>query len=183
MQKSTKKMIVLALIFLFIALGAMVYKVALPKYLPLAYETEIAAFSEAHGLDKDFVLAVIYTESKFQKDAVSGAGAVGLMQIIPETGEWVQGHLGLSAETLDLTDPAQNINIGCWYLQWLMEKFDNNYTLVLAGYNAGHNKVAQWLENDEYSQDGTSLDEIPFPETDRYVKKVQFMQLLYDLCY
>lgn len=183
MQKPTKKMIVLISVFLLIALAVMGYQVALPKYLPLAYETEIKTFAKTHGLDEDFVCAVIYTESKFQKDAVSSAGAVGLMQIIPETGEWVQGHLGLPTETLDLTDPAQNINIGCWYLQWLMEKFDNNYTLVLAGYNAGHNKVAQWLENDAYSQDGMNLDAIPFPETDRYVKKVQFIQLLYDLCY
>ncbi|MFI3174725.1 MAG: lytic transglycosylase domain-containing protein [Bacillota bacterium] len=183
MQKSTKKNVVLTFILLIAVLSVMVYKIALPKYLPLAYETEITTFSEVHNLDKDFVCAVIYTESKFQKEAVSSAGAVGLMQIIPETGEWVQGHLGLPIEDLDLTDPAQNINIGCWYLQWLMEKFDNNYTLVLAGYNAGHNKVAQWLENDEYSYDGTNLDAIPFPETDRYVKKVQFLQLLYDLCY
>lgn len=158
------------------------YGIFLPKHLPTIYKEYIKEYSKEFNLEAELVYSVIFNESSFNKDIVSHAGAVGLMQIVPETGEWIKGHLSIT-EDIDLTDPAQNIRLGCWYLSWLSEKFSDDYTLVLAGYNAGHNRVVQWLDDNEYSYDGTTLDNIPYPETSNYVQKVIFIKKLYKLFY
>ena len=81
-------------------------------------------------------------------------------------------------EQLEIMDPKTNIQIGCWYLSWLFEKFHGNLQTALAGYNAGHNRVAQWLADEEKSKDGLTLDEIPYEETEQYVGKVKIMKRL-----
>lgn len=141
------------------------------KY-PLKYEELISAYADENGLDPYLVAAVIYVESGYDSQAVSRSGARGLMQIMPATGEWIAGKL--KAEKFDeekLFNPETNIQFGCWYLGFLKEKFDGNPQLMMAGYNAGHNRVAAWMDDDTVS-DGQSLTNIPFEETDGYVKKV-----------
>ncbi|WP_317855920.1 lytic transglycosylase domain-containing protein [Chakrabartyella piscis] len=153
----------------------------LPKYLPIAYEEQVEHYADAYDLEESLVYAVIFCESGFNPEAISSAGAIGLMQVTEETGWWAAGYVGMDADTVDLTDPDTNIAIGSWYLHWLIERFGDDLSTVLAGYNAGHGKVASWLDSEEYSQNGTQLDAIPFPETDKYVKKVQVIQKLYEL--
>lgn len=140
---------------------------------PLEYGEIIEEYAGQYALDPYYVCAVIKTESGFDPQAVSRVGARGLMQIMPETGEWIAGKLGKEAYSQeDLFDPATNIEFGCWYLHFLQERFGGNMQLVTAGYNAGHNRVAGWLEDSGVS-DGESLTDIPFEETDRYVEKVE----------
>ena len=118
------------------------------------------------------VAAVIRTESDFDPDAVSGAGAMGLMQIMPATGEWIADKLDMhSFQTEALFDPQTNIEIGCWYLNFLQERFDTP-ELISAAYNAGHGRVAQWLDDTAVSADGENLEEIPYPETREYVDRI-----------
>ena len=137
----------------------------------LEYEDLIERYAGEYGLDPDFVAAIIHTESGFDPEAGSGAGAMGLMQIMPETGEWIAGKLGSEGFTAnDLLDPETNIEMGCWYLQFLQERFDS-LPVIMAAYNAGHNRVMEWLDDPQYS-DGTNLTNIPYEETDHYVKKV-----------
>jgi soluble lytic murein transglycosylase len=138
---------------------------------PLEYEDLIVRYSNEYNLDPYLVAAVIKTESTFKSDAVSSAGAVGLMQIMPETGEWLAGKFGEAFETDNLYDPETNIRYGCWYLHFLMERFDGQADLAIAAYNAGHNRVEGWLLDEAYS-DGTVLTNIPYSETENYVKKV-----------
>jgi len=89
----------------------------------------------------------------------------------------------LDADAMDLKDPETSIAVGTWYLSWLEDKFDEVQPTVLAAYNAGHGKVSQWLADERYSDDGYHLKEIPFLETNSYVKKVTLVQKLYEICY
>ena len=117
------------------------------------------------------------------REAVSAADAVGLMQVTQETGWWAAEQMGLDPDTIDMTDPETNIRIGCWYLNWLLDKFEGVTETALAGYNAGHGNVDKWLADEAMSADGITLEEIPFEETRSYVKKVQLVQKVYQYIY
>lgn len=121
-----------------------------------------------------FIAAVIYNESRFNPEAVSNVGARGLMQIMEETGEWIAGKLGEEASYSfdNLFVPETNIRYGVWYLSFLSQTFGGDIVKVTAGYHAGQNAVARWLEMPEYSMDGKRLDVIPYPDTELYVQRV-----------
>ncbi|MEG0835128.1 MAG: lytic transglycosylase domain-containing protein [Christensenellaceae bacterium] len=139
---------------------------------PLEYKDLIVEYAQKYDLDPYFVAAIIHTESGYDKDAVSSAGAVGLMQIMPETADWIAGKLDIeNFDVQTMRDPQTNIEFGCWYLNFLKEKFDENLPVMMAAYNAGHNRVQDWLENPQYS-DGKNLTDIPIEAADNYVKKV-----------
>ena len=157
--------------------------VVLPRVLPLEYQDIVEKYSAVYGLDKNLVNGVIFSESHFEPNAVSSAGAKGLMQVTDETGWWAAEQIGLRTDTVELTDPDTNIRIGCWYLSWLLDKFDGVTETALAGYNAGHGNVTKWLADEEMSADGITLEEIPYEETKSYVKKVQLAQLVYSYVY
>lgn len=159
------------------------YFVLLPRVLPLRYQPEVEAYASAYHLEKSLVNAVIFCESHFETDVVSSAGAIGLMQVTPETGWWAAEQMGLNPSAIDLTDPETNIRVGCWYLAWLLEKFDGVTETALAGYNAGHGNVAKWLANEDMSKDGITLEEIPYGETKSYVKKVELAEIVYRYVY
>lgn len=142
------------------------------KMYPLEYTDQIRLNATAYDLDPYFVAAVIKTESGFDPQAESGAGARGLMQLMPETGSWIAGKLDMGTYTDDLLyDPTTNIKLGCWYLRFLEDRFHDDRNLVSAAYNAGHNRVSQWLEDESISPEGV-LTNIPFEETSKYVDKV-----------
>ncbi len=140
---------------------------------PLEYREEILAFSKEYGLDPHMVMGIIWVESKFRPEATSGKEAMGLMQIIPDTGKWIAGKLeveGYGQE--DLYDPETNIRFGCWYFSYLLKVFEGDVELALASYNGGMGNVAKWLKDSRYSLDGKRLHNIPFKETDDYLKRV-----------
>lgn len=172
--------IVLGLAIIILALLALVgYPYAKKLAYPLKYEAYITEYAEANGLDPYLVCGVIHTESHFDIEAESRVGAVGLMQIMPDTGEWIAKKMSMKdCSEAKLKDPETNIRMGCWYLKYLMDRFDGDMTLVLAGYNAGPNRVTQWLEDEKYSQDG-KLTDIPYRETEEYVKKVENAKEMY----
>lgn len=142
------------------------------KRYKLTYQTLIANNAEEYDLNPYLVAAVIHVESANNSEAVSPRGAVGLMQIMPDTGAWIAEKLNEPFSEAMLRDPATNIRYGCWYLRFLFDRFDVTNTAI-AAYNAGHNKVAGWLDDTQYSGDGDALDEIPYEETKNYVDKVQ----------
>jgi soluble lytic murein transglycosylase len=141
-------------------------------YLPVPFNIKIVEYSEMYGLDPYLVAAIIKTESGFDKDIVSSMGAVGLMQIMPNTGEWIAKQLNIenfSAEMLKNEDI--NIEMGCWYLNYLRGELKHRNE-VLAAYNGGIGNVFKWLQDARYSKDGEVVDTIPFKETVRYIEKV-----------
>lgn len=134
------------------------------------------------GLDENLVYAVMKAESGFQEDARSGAGAVGLMQILPSTAEFVCEMNGMEFEPGRLIDGEYNVKIGCLYLSYLMERFSAVET-ALCAYNAGEGTVAGWLADFKYSEDGVTLKEIPYGETRAYVKKIMKFHKIYEFLY
>jgi soluble lytic murein transglycosylase len=126
-----------------------------------------------YNIPYDVIYAVIETESSFRADAVSSTGARGLMQITKITLEELKGRLGTHYSMNDLFDPKINIRLGTFYLSILYKRF-GDFETVYAAYNAGPTIVAEWLADQNFSNDGKTLihDKIPYPETKRYVEKV-----------
>ncbi len=146
------------------------------------YSNFISTVSDELNLDKNLVKSIIYVESKWVSDAVSNKGAIGLMQILPSTAEYMNNFYNLNIDNINLKDYETNILIGCYYLKYLKTKFLDDY-LVIASYNAGETVVRSWLKNESYSKDGKKLDNIPYKETKNYLKKVIFNKNLYKLLY
>jgi len=139
---------------------------------PMAYEAELRANAAANGLDPALPAAVILAESSYMPEAVSEANAQGLMQLLPSTAEWVAGKFDETYREGSLFEPDTNIKYGCWYLGYLIHRFDGNLTCAIAAYHAGQGTVDGWLANPEYSPNGVTLQTIPSGATDTYVKRV-----------
>ena len=136
-----------------------------------AYFALACTFARDFNVPPGLVLAVIRTESDFCADAVSTAGAKGLMQLLPDTFAFVRDEkLHEALEDNAIFDPAVNIRYGTYYLSYLFARFES-WPTVLAAYNAGESRVAEWLDSSAYSKDGKTLFAIPFPETERYVER------------
>ncbi len=140
---------------------------------PIKYSHFVEKYSGEYGLDKYLVYAVIRTESRFDKYAVSNARAKGLMQLTDETGEECARKLRLSSYSPEaLFDPETNIRLGCFYLDSLIDKYDGRISVALAAYNGGPGNVDKWLSDSNYSDSGGNLTNIPYEETRNYVKRV-----------
>lgn len=163
----------LALLILLCAAAYFLSGVAQRRTYRLLYPDIVTEMAAEYGVDPYLAAAVIHCESSNNKDAVSPVGAVGLMQIMPDTGAWIAEKLEMDDFTEErLFEPEVNVRMGCWYIDYLTDRFHGNMTLVLAAYNAGPGNVQKWLEDERISENGT-LTEIPFPETERYIDKVQ----------
>ena len=139
---------------------------------PVEFEAQIRLRAEENGLDPAWPAAVILAESSYQPEAVSHANAQGLMQLLPDTAGWIAGKFDETYAEGCLFDPDTNIKYGCWYLGYLLRRFDGNLVCATAAYHAGQGQVDAWLENPEYSDDGAALTRIPSEATDTYVKRV-----------
>lgn len=189
-QKTKRKSIVLLFVKVIAALGIaflLVYYglgALLREMYPIRYSEFVSSASAETDLPESLIYAVIKTESGFDPDAESHAGAVGLMQMIPDTFSWIQMKLDGSAEIGEegLLDPETNIRYGCRVLREMVEMFGNVDT-ALCAYNAGAGAVEQWLSDPAYSSDGETLDVIPYPETENYVEKVNRSRAVYEKLY
>ena len=146
-------------------------KTVLKVFYPIKYTEFVEKYSAEYGIDPELVYAVIKTESSFNPDAVSYADAQGLTQITPETFEWLKFRLGETDKNLSLYDPETSIKYGAFFLGLLVDEFGDTDT-ALAAYHAGRGRVNSWLSDNNLSPDGKTLSEIPIPETNHYVKKV-----------
>lgn len=159
-----------------IALGAWALfgrdRADLSRY-PMTYAPEIRAAAAEFSLDPAYVASVVLAESSFDAEAVSSAGAIGLMQIMPATGEWIAGKL--EDEPFDvqrLYQPEVNLRYGCWYLRFLLDRYDGDMYTASTAYHQGQGRVDQWLEDPEYSEDGRTLTAISSAVTDTYVNRI-----------
>lgn len=164
----------LGLIALAIAVVAPLFRGAVRDLsLPLNHESEIRRQAAAKRLDPALIAGVIYAESKFV-DQTSPVGALGLMQLMPETAQFIAEKSGGTAFTIeDLSTPAVNIAYGSWYLRWLLDHFDGDEMVALAAYNGGIGNVEQWIDEAQARGDRFTEDDIPFPETRAYVDRVR----------
>ncbi len=138
--------------------------------LPLEYQDVIRTQAADKHLDPALVAAVIYAETKFDPRP-SSAGAEGLMQILPQTAEFLAHRSGATTFTVsDLGTPAVNIAYGTYYLRYLLDEYGQNKTLALAAYNAGEANVNRWVAR--AGDRRLAISDIPFPETRDYVTRV-----------
>lgn len=141
---------------------------------PLDYRSIVRTHARDYGLDPALLAAVIYQESRFRADARSSSGAVGLMQLLPDTARGIAIRTGGTAfRTEDLYDPELNVRYGCWYLRHLLRKYRDEQT-ALAAYNAGQDNVDRWLRLGEGIQ---------FGETRHYVRHVEELKEIYRRTY
>ncbi len=149
---------------------------------PKEYEAYVEKYASQYGVPEYIVYAVIKTESGFESGAVSEAGAVGLMQMLPDTFNWLTT---LTKENLDkglLYDPETNIKYGTYYLSYLYLKY-GSWDTVYAAYNAGEGNVDQWLGEALEADGAKRLGDVPFEETRKYIKKVNKAAEIYDRLY
>lgn len=142
---------------------------------PLEYEHIVTAHARNYDLEPELLAAVIYAESRFQPEVVSSAGAVGLMQLLPETAKGIALRTGGDRFVVsDLRDPEINVRYGSWYLDHLRGRYDGNMRLALAAYHAGQGNVDRWVD------EGSG---IAFAETRDYVEEVMRVKTVYAKAY
>jgi soluble lytic murein transglycosylase len=143
-------------------------------WYPLEYKEIVRGHARNYNLDAALLAAVIYQESKFKPDARSSSGAVGLMQLLPDTAKGIALHTGGSRFRVeDLYVPEINVRYGAWYLRHLLRKYGDE-RLALAAYNAGQNNVDRWKRAGR---------DIQFPETREYVDRVEELKRIYRRAY
>lgn len=152
-------------------------------FFPLPYREAVEAQAARHGIDPLLVMAVIREESSFNPRAVSSRGAVGLMQIMPATGAWIAAQLGEDFSPAKLFDPAANIRYGTWYLHALIAEFGGDLVRALAAYNAGNNRVSEWLSVGIWDGSLERIGRLPFPETKRYLIRIRRSHAIYRFLY
>lgn len=165
-------------LFAIVCVGLIIYlansKVILKQLYPIKYQEDVYRYSNEYKIDPILVLAIIKVESNFNKYAVSNKDAKGLMQVTDKTGAWASESLDIkNFSPSNLYDQQTNIRIGCWLLNRLRSEFDGNILLAITAYNSGSGRVKEWLKDKNLSDDGQTLNKIPFSETENYVKKVQ----------
>ena len=136
------------------------------------YLTEVEKQSNKYGVDKHLVLAIIKSESNFDKDALSKRGAIGLMQIMPSTAEFISEKLKIK-DSYNLYDYKTSIKFGVYYLSYLKQKFKDEYKIICA-YNAGEGRVENWLKLGVLTN-----SKVPYKETKTYLKRVLRRKKLY----
>lgn len=139
---------------------------------PMEYTELIRSNAAQQGLDPAQVAAVILAESGYDPEAVSSVNAQGLMQIMPDTGKWLAGKFDEEYVEGCLFDPETNIRYGCWYLGYLMRRYDGDITCATAAYHSGQGTVDGWLADPAFSSDGRHLIDIKGKNAKTYVSRV-----------
>ena len=177
MLKNKYKIIIgTVVIVLIIAILFVIFKDKLLKILyPKTYSEIISVYAEEYDVEENLIYAVIKAESNFESQAVSNRDAIGLMQIVEETAIDVakKNNIDIDTENIEeeILDIDNNINIGTKYLSTLLTQY-GNIEVALAAYNAGIGTVNNWIEKQVIQADGSDIENIPYKETNNYVRKI-----------
>lgn len=142
--------------------------IAMCAVFPNKYASEVNAAADEFGLDRAFVRAVVWAESKFDRHATSNKGAKGLMQLMPET--FTSCATALYIQNADPYSARDSLRCGCYYLSLMTERFDGNTRAALMAYNAGELNARRFLKGEDI-----------FPETEKYLRDISFAQKIYGL--
>ena len=174
MKKKTKILIIVLLIIFIILSGILkIQNFILKKIYKTNYSEYVYKYSKENNIDPLLTFAIIKAESNFNRNIKSKSGAIGLMQLMESTA--VEQAEEVNEEiivTESLYNPEVNIKIGTKYYSKLIKKYNNNMLLALAAYNAGIGNVDNWIEQGTIKEDASDIENIPFKETNNYVRKI-----------
>ena len=175
MNKTIKILLVfLAIILLMLTLyKALNVEERILKHLyPIKFEEYVYKYSKELDIDPMLTFAIIKTESNFREDVVSSSGAIGIMQLMENTAKEQARKLKLEYSKEILYDAEINLKIGLNYFNTLLDYYNQNYILAFAAYNAGIGNVQKWINEGTIKPDGSDAENIPFKETNMYVRKI-----------
>lgn len=183
----SKKILMVGIIVLMIVVFLVVFKDKILKIIyPKTYKEIVSVYAEKYSVNENIIFSVIKAESNFENSAVSHKDALGLMQIMKETAKDVaQKHnidIDLNNAEEEILNVQNNINIGTKYLSILLEKYEN-IELSVAAYNAGIGTVDNWIEKGIIKKDGSDIENIPYKETNNYVRKILRNYKVYEELY
>lgn len=177
------KKIVLFTVIIVIIIGLINYKNILKINYKTEYSVYVEKYSNEFNIDKWLIYSIIKAESNFDKGATSRKGASGLMQLMDKTAKEVAENEVIEYESgTTLYDPEKNIQLGVIYYSNLLEQFGNQ-NVALAAYNAGSGNVSKWIKDGIIKVDGSDIENIPFKETNLYVRKILRDYKMYKLLY
>lgn len=184
-----KKVGIILIILLIVAIALYYFldikTIILKKIYPQKYSEYVYTYSEEYEVDPLLIFAIIKAESNFNPEATSHSNAIGLMQLMENTAIEMSNRIEKTKIITkeELYEPQNNIKLGIKYFSILLKQYDNNLGLALAAYNAGMGNVAEWIEKGIIREDGSNLENIPYQETNMYVRKIlnnyQIYQKLY----
>lgn len=162
---------ILIVVILFVLFKDKLLKILYPK----TYSEIISVYAEEYDVEENLIYAVIKAESNFNSEAVSNRDAIGLMQIVKETAIDVakKNNIDIDTENIEeeILDIDNNVNIGTKYLSTLLTQY-GNIEVALAAYNAGIGTVNNWIDKQIIQADGSDIENIPYKETNNYVRKI-----------
>lgn len=174
MKKKTKILIAVVLIIFIMLFGILkIQNFILKKIYKTNYSEYVYKYSQENDIDPLLTFAIIKAESNFNRNIKSKSGAIGLMQLMESTA--IEQAEEVNEEiivTESLYNPEINIKIGTKYYSKLIKKYNNNMLLALAAYNAGIGNVDNWIKQGIIKEDGSDIENIPFKETNNYIRKI-----------
>ncbi len=187
MRLKNKKILICVIVILIMTVFLGVFKDKILKIIyPKTYKEIVSVYAERYQVDENLIFAVIKAESNFKQDAFSHRNAIGLMQIMENTAKDVAKKYSIQIDESntieEIANVQNNINIGTKYLQVLIEKYKNK-ELALAAYNAGTGTVDTWIEKGIIKNDGSDIENIPYKETNNYVRKILRNYKVYEELY
>lgn len=177
MQKRYTKIIVILLIILIIAYMLFgifkVQNIVLKKIYPIKYSEYVEKYAQEYNIDPLLIYAIIKAESNFNPNVVSSSNAIGLMQLMDTTAEEIARKLQINfISKSSLYNPELNIRLGTKYFADLLSEYNQNTMLALTAYNAGKGTLKRWIEQGTIQRDGSNIENIPYKETNNYVRKI-----------
>lgn len=170
-NKIKRLIVVIIIAIVIIGTSILINKLMIKLLYKKEYSEYVSKYSQEYGVDENLIYALIKAESNFDANAVSNKNAQGLMQLMYSTAKDVAKKSGIELTEENILDPETNINIGTKYIATLLEKYEC-VEVALAAYNAGSGNVDKWIANGTIKADGSDIENIPFKETNTYVRKI-----------
>ena len=184
-MKLTKKLFILFIIIILVFSLAKILKIEnifLEKMYPIEHQEYVEQYAEQFGVDPFYIYSIIKAESNYDSSASSSKGALGLMQLLPATATEIAESLGVEITEEAIYNPEINIMLGTKYFSNLLKAY-GNVMLALAAYNAGPGNVTKWISEGEIKKDGSDIENIPYKETNMYVRKIVQNYRIYNELY
>ena len=170
------KFIIIAILLIAIIIiikASNIYNIILKQIYPIKYNEYVEKYATEYNVDSLLIYSIMKAESNFKENAVSSSGAKGLMQLMESTATEIANKIDEPLiEEESLLEVEKNIMIGTKYYSELLEQYNGNMLLALAAYNAGIGNVNKWIEEGTIKADGSDIENIPFKETNMYVRKI-----------